>query len=398
MHRISLSGILGIKNKGMGQRERKIIHIDMDAFYASVEMMDHPELAGKPVIVGGSPESRGVVCAANYEARKFGVHSAMACSRAHRLCPDAVFLRPRFERYKEISAKIHTVFKKYTDLIEPLSLDEAWLDVTENHIHCPSATVIAQKIKTDIKESVGLVASAGVSYNKFLAKIASDEDKPDGLFVIIPRKSADFLKNIPLKKIPGVGRVTAKKLRNMGLETGHQLLEKSEEDLQRLFGKLGTHLYSIIRGVDLRPVVVSRERKSVGVENTFAENLQYGEDLLKMLRQVLDELEKRLERSGKKGKTATVKVKFGDFKQVTRSFSQEAPLDMAQIAKIGHDQLYKICTQSYPNKEVRLLGVSVSNFSNGEKSEVSGQLDIDYFLSALESKEKPRATAGSNPI
>lgn len=359
---------------------RKIIHIDMDAFYASVEIMDHPHLQGKSVIVGGSPDSRGVVCAASYEARKFGVHSAMACSRAHRLCPEAIFIRPRFERYKEISEKIHRVFRKYTDIIEPLSLDEAWLDVTENHINCPSATIIAQKIKQDIKEHVGLTASAGVSYNKFLAKIASDEDKPDGLFVIIPRKASCFLKNIPLKKIPGVGRVTAQKLRNIGIEYGDQLLKKSEEDLVRILGKLGKYLYSIIRGIDLRPVMVSRERKSVGIENTFSEDFLYGEEILKELGTLVNGLKNRLEKSGKSGKTVTVKVKFSDFKQVTRSVTKEKCLEIDEIAKIGYTKLYEICNREYPNKKLRLLGLSVSNFFEKETKIDHEQLDMFYFL------------------
>lgn len=361
---------------------RKIIHVDMDAFYASVEMMDNPILKGKPVVVGGSPESRGVVCAANYEARRFGVHSAMACSRAHRLCPEAIFLRPRFERYKEISQKIHQIFRKYTDIIEPLSLDEAWLDVTDNHINCPSATIIAQKIKQDIKQHVGLTASAGVSYNKFLAKIASNEDKPDGLFVIIPKKAPVFLEKIPLKKIPGVGRVTAKKLKSVGIEYGYQLLEKTEEDLIRRFGKLGHYLYHIIRGVDERPVMVSRERKSVGIENTFSGDFLFGDEVLKELRELVSGLKARLERSGKKGKTVTVKVKFGDFKQVTRSVTHDSPLEIEQIAKIGYEKLYEICIKEYPNKKMRLLGLSVSNFFENQTNRKKDYelIDMYYFL------------------
>ncbi|MBU3915164.1 DNA polymerase IV, partial [bacterium] len=229
------------------KRTRKIIHFDMDAFYASVEILDNPALRGLPVVVGGSPQSRSVVSAASYKAREFGIRSAMPCSKAERLCPNAVFVRPRFERYQEISERIHEIFKKYTDIIEPLSLDEAWLDVTENLIDCPSATWIAQKIKKDIREQTGLTGSAGVSYNKFLAKIASDEKKPDGLFVITPENSADFLKDFHVRKIPGVGKVTAARMELFGIEKGYQLLEKTEDYLTQHFGKLGKYLYDIIR-------------------------------------------------------------------------------------------------------------------------------------------------------
>ncbi|MCP4296220.1 MAG: DNA polymerase IV, partial [Proteobacteria bacterium] len=259
--------------------KRKIIHFDMDAFYASVEILDNPSLEGLPVVVGGNPNSRAVVCAASYAARKFGIQSAMPCSRAQRLCPDTIFLFPRFERYRELSSTIHGIFRKYTDVIEPLSLDEAWLDVTDNKVDCPSATWLAKMLKSDVRSETGLTGSAGVSYNKFLAKIASDEDKPDGLFVITPESSAEFLEKIAIGKIPGVGKVTQKRLQQLSIEKGHQLLEKTEDYLVKHLGKLGHYLFRIIRGIDQRAVECRGERKSVGIENTFAEDLTYGDDL-----------------------------------------------------------------------------------------------------------------------
>lgn len=363
---------------------RKIIHIDMDAFYASVEIKDNPSLAGLPVVVGGSPQSRAVVSAANYKAREFGIRSAMACSRAQRLCPDAVFLPPRFERYKEISREIHGIFRQHTDLIEPLSLDEAWLDVTVNHRNIPSATWIARAIKEEIKTELDLTASAGVSYNKFLAKIASDEDKPDGLFVITPENASAFLRSIPVRKIPGVGRVTAEKLLLYGIERGDQLLEKPEEYLVDRFGKLGGYLFRIIRGVDERPVQPSRERKSVGIENTFAVDQYFGESMTAELDRLLDGLAKRLQRVGKKGKTIHLKVKFDDFRLISRSASIQ-PTDQIndRIREEVHQKLAGICQYEFPERKIRLLGVSVSNFVESQRVvETHQQLDIFHFLNA----------------
>lgn len=363
-------------------RVRKIIHVDMDAFYASVEIKDNPSLEGQPVVVGGSPQSRAVVSAASYEARKYGIRSAMACSRAEKLCPHAVFVPPRFERYREISDQIHDVFRSYTDMIEPVSLDEAWLDVTVNHQNCPSATWVAQRIKTEIRNSTGLTASAGVSYNKFLAKIASDEKKPDGLFVITPENARDFLKNIPVGKIPGVGKVTGKRLLLLGIEKGYQLLEKEEEYLVRHFGKFGSYLYQIIRGIDEREVISHRERKSVGIETTFGEDLEYGEAINRNFEKLLRGLFKRLEKSDRRGKTLSIKVKFHDFQQITRSMTvADLPLSNEIISRMASQKLYDVANNEYPAKKIRLLGVSISNFeSEDHASAQNEQLDIFHFL------------------
>ncbi len=354
----------------------------MDAFYASVEIKDNPHLAGQPVVVGGSPQSRAVVSAASYKAREYGIRSAMPCSRAQRLCPDAIFLPPRFERYKEISRSIHEIFGKYTSLIEPLSLDEAWLDVTINHLNIPSATWVAMHIKQEIKDQLGLTASAGVSYNKFLAKIASDEKKPDGIFVITPENAPAFLKTIPVRKIPGVGKVTAEKLQLYGIEKGYQLLEKQEQDLVKKFGKLGGYLYHIIRGIDERPVQSSRERKSVGIETTFAVDQFYGEKLTTELDRLLDGLSKRVENVNKKGRTVHLKVKFEDFRQITRSATM-APTNQVgeSIRRLAHGKLAEICHNEFPQKKIRLLGVSLSNFVKQAPSGNDNiQLDMFQFL------------------
>jgi DNA polymerase IV len=354
----------------------------MDAFYASVEIKDNPHLKGLPVVVGGSPESRSVVCAASYAARKFGIRSAMACSKAKKLCPEAIFLRPRFDRYREISKQIHQVFKKYTDLIEPLSLDEAWLDVTTNHINNPSATWIARMIKNDIKNQLNLIGSAGVSFNKFLAKIASDEDKPDGLFVITPNQASDFLKELPVRKLPGVGKVTVKKLELYGIEKGKHLLEKEESFLIQHFGKFGKHLHKIIRGIDERPIITQYESKSVGIETTFNSDLEYGETMQQALDKLLDGLDSRLNKKEKKGKTLTLKVKFADFKQITRSETNPFTCyNQTNIPNVAHKKLYEICHNQYPNQKIRLVGVSISNFVEQKKlDEKAVQLDMDYFL------------------
>lgn len=359
---------------------RKIIHLDMDAFYASVEMKDNPDLQGKPVIVGGSPQSRGVVSAASYEARKFGIRSAMPCSRAYRLCPKAVFVKPRFHRYQEVSRQIHEIFRVYTDIIEPLSLDEAWLDVTINHIDCPSATWVAQRIKKDILNETGLTGSAGISYNKFLAKIASDERKPDGLFVITPDNSADFLREMDVKKIPGVGKVTNSKLQSLGIEKGFQLFEKPEDYLKNHFGKFGHYLYQIIRGIDHRPVSSYRERKSLGIENTFKEDYLYGTELKSELDRLAEGLSKRMRKKDSRARTLGLKVKFHDFHQITRSITlQQGILDDAMISKLAHKKLAEVTEAEYPGKRVRLLGLSVSNFADEEKEDVSLNRQLDMF-------------------
>ncbi len=360
--------------------ERKIIHIDMDAFYPSVEVLDHPELAGVALIVGGSPESRGVVSSASYEARKFGVRSAMACALAYKLCPHAVFLRPNMQRYREVSHRIHVIFQQYTDLIEPLSLDEAWLDVTENFQEIPSATWIAQRIKQQVREELHLTCSAGVSFNKFLAKIASDEDKPDGLFIITPQSAPEFLHNLAVRKIPGVGKVTQAKLKKLGIEYGHQLLEQPKHALVEHFGKMGSYLYAIIRGQDDRPVISDRECKSVSAENTFAADFVYGAELREELRQICADLMKRLGKKALSGKTLTLKIKFHDFQQITRSITQLQDFETeTEIFAAAHEKLRNACTDEFPQKPIRLLGVGISNFSREEAEHIDKPQQLELF-------------------
>jgi DNA polymerase IV len=290
----------------------------MDAFYASVEQLDNPELRGKPVAVGGSRE-RGVVAAASYEARKYGVRSAMASQVAKRKCRELIFVKPRFSRYKEVSNQIRSIFLEYTDLVEPLSLDEAYLDVTYIKKGKPSATLIAQEIRQRIFDETKLTASAGVSYNKFLAKVASDVNKPNGIFVVTPGKAQDFIDNMEIRKFHGIGKVTAEKMNKMGIWFGRDLRQIDRYELVRLFGKSGNYYYEISRGEDNRPVEPSRERKSVGAEETFSNDIFLLQDLENELLQIADIVWERYLRSGAKPKTLTLKYKYADFEQHTRS-------------------------------------------------------------------------------
>lgn len=338
----------------------------MDAFFASVEQWDNPELRGRPVAVGGSAE-RGVVAAASYEARKFGVRSAMPSVTAKRLCPNLVFVRPRFEQYKHVSRQIREVFEEYTQLIEPLSLDEAYLDVTENFKGIETATEIARQIKTKIKEKMQLTASAGVSFNKFLAKTASDVNKPDGLFVIKPHQAAAFVEKLEIRKFYGVGKVTADKMTKMGIHTGKELREKSLEFLVHHFGKAGHYYHEICRGEDHREVNPERIRKSVGVENTFNTDHSEPERLYAELDIILDELYKRLERSKAFGKTVTLKVKFEDFEQITRSrTSQMLIMEPETIGKLAYELLNALLPAE---KGIRLMGVTLSNLEFADEME-----------------------------
>jgi DNA polymerase-4 len=296
------------------QEPRKIIHIDMDAFYASVEQRDNPDLRGKPVAVGGSRE-RGVVAAASYEARVYGVRSAMPSVTARRRCPDLIFVKPRFDVYTAISREIRAIFADYTPLIEPLSLDEAYLDVSGN----PSATDIAKDIRARIKAEIGLTASAGVSYNKFIAKLASDQNKPDGLCVIPPAKGAAFVESLPVKRFHGVGPKTAERMARLGIHSGADLREQSLQFLEAHFGKFAGYLHGAARGIDERPVRPDRIRKSVGAERTFFEDIEDPTKLMEALDNVLDALMERVERSGSAGRTVTLKVKYADFRQITRA-------------------------------------------------------------------------------
>ena len=343
---------------------RKIIHIDMDAFYASVEQRDNPDYRGKPIAVGGSPTGRGVVATASYEARKFGVRSAMSSRKAIQLCPDIIFVYPRFEAYKTVSRGIREIFQRYTDIIEPLSLDEAFLDVTEDKMNIGSALEIARQIKNAIKEELNLTASAGVSTNKFVAKIASDLDKPDGLTFIGPSKIESFINNLPVEKFFGVGKVTADKMKRMQLFTGADLKKLSEEDLVRNFGKTGHFYYKIVRGIDEREVQTHRETKSLGAEDTFAYDLETAEEMHKELDRIAVIVFERLGKKQLKGRTITLKVKYSDFTQITRNHSFAYPVgDLETIAVVAKQLLEKIDMEE---KMVRLLGISLSNFGEME--------------------------------
>ena len=356
---------------------RKIIHVDMDAFYASVEMRDNPALRGKPVVVGGSPESRGVVAAASYEARAFGVRSAMPASQARRICPQAVFLPPDFTKYRAASAQIRAIFHQYTDLVEPVSLDEAYLDVTENKVAEPSATKIAQQIKTEIFAQTGLTASAGVSVNKFLAKIASDERKPNGLFVVRPEEVKRFLEHLPVKKVPGIGRVTQQLLAEHGLDTCGQMLAMGLAELERHFGRRGREFYLLAQGIDDRPVVPHRPRKSISIEDTFSEDHDEPEWLLDRLKELSEGLEKRTAKAGVRGRTVTLKLRLSDFQIRTRSKTGEEFIsDGKRIFELGR-QLY---TESgLVGQKLRLIGIGLSQLEGSEENhEDEVQLSLPF--------------------
>lgn len=342
---------------------RKIIHIDMDAFYASIEQRDNPEYHGKPVVVGGSPVGRGgVVAAASYEARKFGVRSAMPSKKALELCPDVIFIYPRFNVYKEVSAHIHDIFRRYTDLIEPLSLDEAFLDVTVDKQNIGSAIDVATQIRAAIKNELRLTASAGVSVNKFVAKIASDINKPDGLTFIGPSRIERFMEELPVEKFFGVGKVTAAKMKQMGIFTGADLKRLSQEHLVHHFGKSGKFFYDIVRGIDDRAVQPDRETKSLSAEDTFPKDLTLVEEMEAELDKLAQNVQERLRRRGLKGRTVTLKIKYHDFRLVTRRRSLEKPVDDAEIiATVGKSLL----TSTQPEgKKIRLLGIGLANFGN----------------------------------
>ncbi len=349
---------------------RKIIHIDMDAFYAAIEQRDRPELAGKPLVVGGSPHGRGVVATCSYEAREFGIHSAMPSAQALKRCPGVIFVKPRFDAYRAVSRQIREVFDDYTNLIEPLSLDEAYLDVTAAK---RPATHVARAIKDDIRRRTGLTGSAGVSYNKFLAKIASDMDKPDGLFVITPQQGERFVETLPIRKFHGVGRVTEQKMKTLGIETGADLKRRSLEELVEVFGKVGGYYYDAAHGVDDRPVEPGRVRKSVGSETTFEKDLRKPEDMLAQLRDRAARVSEILVAKELTGRTVTVKVKFSDFSLVTRSHTLDHTLSgRNEMLSLLPGLLEKTGAMQYP---VRLLGVSVSNLCSSG-ADTRRQLDL----------------------
>jgi len=332
----------------------------MDAFYASVEQRDFPEYRGKPIAVGGSPDGRGVVAAASYEARKFGVKSAMPSRQALQLCPELIFVRPRFDAYKAVSAQIREIFSRYTDLIEPLSLDEAYLDVSSDKLNIGSALEIAGQIKQAIKEELHLTASAGVSSSKFVAKIASDINKPDGLTFIGPSRIETFMEQLPVERFFGVGKVTAKKMKSMDLHTGGDLKKLSEQELIKYFGKSGKFYYSIVRGIDERHVQPERMTKSLAVEDTFEHDLITVEEMYTELSKLADKICIRLQKNQLRGRTVTLKLKYHDFKQITRNQSFHEPTsDYAIIINTVKQLLENVDLE---DKKVRLLGISLSNF------------------------------------
>lgn len=354
--------------------QRKIIHVDMDAFYASVEQLDNPELRGKPIAVGGS-ERRGVVSAASYEARKFGVRSALSGVLAKRYCPEIIFVRPRFDRYKEISQRIRKIFHEFTDLVEPLSLDEAYLDVTVNKKGNPSATLLAQEIRQRIFEETGLTASAGISVNKFIAKVASDYNKPNGQKTVNPHEILDFLENLPIKKFHGIGKVTAEKMYQLGIFTGKELKEKELEFLVNHFGKSGGYYYHIVRGIHNSEVKSERVAKSVATEHTFSENLTSEIFMSEKLEMIAGELERRLKRYDTAGKTVTLKIKYSDFTLQTRSKTLPYFIsDKSLLFDTARELLY----QEKMKESVRLLGISLSNLNTEEKKTVAVQLKFDF--------------------
>ena len=336
---------------------RKIVHIDMDAFYASVEQRDNPELRGKPVAVGGARE-RGVVAAASYEARAFGVHSAMPSVTAQRKCPELIFVKPRFEVYRAVSQQIRAIFAEYTPLVEPLSLDEAYLDVTENLAGLASATEIAGQIRARIRATTGLTASAGISYNKFLAKMASGQRKPDGMFVITPRMGAAFVETLPVGKFHGIGPATEAKMQRLGILTGADLRAMTLASLQAQFGKAGPHYYWIARGIDDRLVQPDRIRKSVGAENTFATDLATLDQARDALAPIVEKVWRFCETGAIHGRTVTLKAKYADFRQVTRSRTSHTALaSQAELADIALALLAPLFPAAKP---IRLLGVTLS--------------------------------------
>lgn len=354
---------------------RKIIHVDMDAFYASVEQRDDPELRGKPIAVGGS-QLRGVVAAASYEARKYGVRSAMPSVTAIKKCPDLIFVKPRFDVYNQVSNQVRSIFQEYTDLIEPLSLDEAYLDVTENKMNMAFAMDVANEIRQKIRERLQLTASAGISYNKFLAKIASDYNKPDGSYVVTPKMANRFIENLPIEKFFGVGKVTAKKMHAKGIFNGLNLKQHSRATLIRWFGKAGGYYYNIAQGIDNRPVNPNRIRKSLGAERTYTSDLTTKEELMDKLNHVAEILIKRITSANSSGKTLTLKVKYGDFQQITRSKTIAGNYTENEIHQSSIELLDLIPDIE---KGIRLLGLQVSNFGDEQIQDVFlGQLTFDF--------------------
>jgi DNA polymerase-4 len=347
----------------------------MDAFFASVEQRDNPAYRGKPVAVGGSPTQRGVVAAASYEARTYGIHSAMASRTAVQRCPHLILVRPRFEVYREVSDQIREIFHDYTDLVEPLSLDEAYLDVTVNKRGVPSATIIAKEIKDRIYATTNLTASAGVSVNKFLAKTASGMDKPNGLFLIPPESAEEFVEKLPIDKFYGIGEVTAEKMHKLGIFTGADLKKWSELELLKRFGKVGSYYFQIVRGKDQRPVEANRVCKSIGAEESFADDLSGRPAILAALSEIGQTVIDRLEKKQTGGRTVTLKVKYADYQQVTRSRTVADSLtELDSIVTIAKDLLD---STEVDQRNVRLLGISLSNLDCEREDAEFIQLTLD---------------------
>ena len=357
---------------------RKILHVDMDAFYASIEQRDHPEYRGKPLAVGYAAE-RGVVAAASYEARKFGVYSAMPSLTALSKCPQIIFVPARFDVYRDVSRQIHNIFLEYTNLVEPLSLDEAYLDVTVNKPDIVSATLIAREIKKKIKEVTDLTASVGISVNKFLAKIASDWKKPDGLFVILPEEAEAFAEELKIEQFWGVGRVTAARMRELGIHTGRDLKQFDETELVRLFGKAGHIYYQNARGIDKREVVPDRARKSLGAEETFMADLDNIAELEAKLREIAGEVWRRVSKQEFYGRTITLKIKYSDFKEVSKRRTFSKPVeDFYTLWSVALDLLTTVeFDEQKKQKKIRLMGITVSNAMETDVMEYR-QLKLDF--------------------
>lgn len=341
------------------QLQRKIIHVDMDAFYASVEQLDNPELKGKPIAVGGN-EERGVISAASYEARTYGVKSAISGKLAAKRCPNLIFVKPRFDRYKEVSLQIRKVFLKYTDLVEPLSLDEAYLDVTENKLNISSASKIARLVREEIFQTTGLTASAGISINKFIAKIASDFNKPNGQTTIAPHQIESFLEALDIRKFYGIGKKTCQKMYQLGIFTGADLKAKDITFLTEHFGNSGEHFYNLARGIHTSEVKPNRAPKSLGAERTFEKNITSVIYLEKKLQAICEEVSRRLSSKGLKGKTITLKLKYSDFTLQTRSYTLQYYIN---DAKLIFNEAYNLLNQEELKNSVRLVGVQVSNLN-----------------------------------
>lgn len=351
----------------MDEKQRKIIHIDMDAFYASIEQRDFPQYRGRPLAVGGSSQ-RGVISAASYEARRYGVKSAMPVKKALQLCPNLILVPTRFEVYKQVSKQIHEIFHEYTPLVEPLSLDEAFLDITDAPNIVPSATIVAREIRKKIFDKTQLTASAGVSYNKFLAKVCSDENKPNGQFVLPPNEAIDFIAQLPIERFFGIGKVAAKKLHERRIFKGADLQKKSQVELIRLFGKTGSYYYDICRGIDHREVNPDRIRKSIGTERTFSNDLSTEEQMLVKLDEITNRTWHHLQKSQRLGKTVTVKVKFSNFEQITRSKTFADYITLKSQLDNTAKELLMGCSQQF-DRGVRLLGVTVSNLNSEQKGD-----------------------------